>query len=59
MRSLRWGTEDVATARRVRSVGQRAMLEGENVTQALEWGARFWVPMDLRFVRVLGLRSTS
>ena len=57
MRSLRWGIEDVATAMRVGSVGQRAMLEGEKVTQALEWGARFCVPMDLRFG--LGLRSNS
>ena len=36
MRSLRWGIEDVATAMRVGSVGQRAMLEGEKVTQAFE-----------------------
>ena len=36
IRSLRWGTEDVATATRVGSVGQRAMLDGEKVTQALE-----------------------
>ena len=44
IRSFMWGTADVATARRVRSVGQRAIEEGEKATQAFEWGARFWSP---------------
>ena len=36
-----WGTADVATARRVGSVGQTAIEDGEKAIQALEWGARF------------------
>ena len=44
------GMADVATARRVGSVGQMAIDEGEKAIQALEWGARFWDPRSLNSV---------
>ena len=43
-RSFMWGTAEVATARRVGSVGHSATEEGEKAIQALEWGARFCRP---------------
>ena len=46
IRSFICGTVDVPTARSVGSVGQRAMEEGVNATQAFEWGARFCWPMS-------------
>ena len=39
--SFMWGIEDVATARRVGSVGQREIEDGENAIHAFERGARF------------------
>ena len=48
MRSFMWGVEEVAMARRVGSVGERAIEEGEKAIQALEWGARFWRPRRWR-----------
>ena len=47
-RSFMWGTADVPTARRVRSVGQRASAEGEKAIHALLCGARFCVPEGVR-----------
>lgn len=44
--SFIWGRDDVATARRVGSVGHRAIQEGEKGVQAFECGARFWAPMS-------------
>ena len=39
--SFMCGTADVATARRVGSVGQTAIEEGEKAIQAWDWAARF------------------
>lgn len=42
--SFMCGRAEVATARRVESVGHNAIAEGENATHALLCGARFWLP---------------
>lgn len=44
MMSFMCGTADVATARRVGSVGHTSTEEGEKAIQAFERGARFWEP---------------
>lgn len=46
-RSLRWGSEDVAIASIVGSVGQRAMLDGVKIVQDIACGARFCVPISV------------
>ena len=42
--SRMWGTELVATASSVGSVGQTAIEAGEKAIQPEECGARFWLP---------------
>lgn len=41
------GTELVATASNVESVGQTAIEAGENAIQPVECGARFWPPRSI------------
>ena len=59
MMSFMCGTEEVATAIRVGSVGLMAIEEGEKAIQAFECGARFWVPSSSSLVGEAGPWAVS